>query len=297
MTIITAYLDLDVCPVSFDAVVFMVKAEMERKRVGAARLHVVIVPGKGPGGFRDKSQFYDQHEARWRLWNICIPACALVGATVTLAADWKHASRLKTDAVWPPDWNRQTLKDRRHLVGDIIQWSRAGVDVPRLQASEHARRKVRELYARRRGKVITFTVRNTYLPERNTQWVDAMAAAKHMANKGYWVEIIKDTGAALSDGQGFGELNLDLRMAMYQEAALNFVESNGPASLCWFSDRPYRMFGAGIPAEEWHGLFVKQGLPLGTNWPWAGPEQRLIYQRSSKDALIAEFESWASATS
>jgi hypothetical protein len=56
------------------------------------------------------------------------------------------------------------------------------------------------------------------------------------------------------------------------------------------------MMGAGVPADEWHGLFVKQGLPLGESWPWALPGQRIAYGKESTESIIAEFDRWASAT-
>lgn len=292
---LTAFYDLAVGPVSFDFVVFLVKAEIARSNAGADRLHVVIVPCDGPGGFRDKSQFYDQHEARWRLYNICMPACALLNATITLATDWDQARRLKTEAIFPPDWDRQTLKDRRHLVGDIITASQAGVAIPRLSASEHARRKVRQVYAGQR--IVTMTVRDTYLKERNSDMLAWGDAALHIARRGLKVRWLFDVDRALSYGEGYGELNLDIRMAMYQEAALNLQANNGAASLCWFGEKPYVMFGAGIPPEEWHGLFVKQGLPLGESWPWAKHGQRLSYKPATADNLIEAFEEWAQATS
>lgn len=285
-------------PVSFDFVVFMLKAELARRRLKAERLHMVIVPfARGVAGmFRDKTQLYDEHEMRWRLWNICIPACQLLGAGVTLASDWDQARRMKSADVWPPDWDRQTLKDRRHLIGDLITAAKGGTEIPRLNASEHARRKVREAYGLLGKPVVTMTLRSTYLRERNSDRAAWQRAARHIESKGYAVAILEDTSTALSTGQGYGELNLDVRMACYQEAALNLQANNGAASLCWFSDKPYRMFGAGVPAEEWEGLFVKQGLPIGATWPWASAGQKIAYGAPSAEQIIAEFDSWAAGT-
>jgi hypothetical protein len=84
---------------------------------------------------------------------------------------------------------------------------------------------------------------------------------------------------------------------MYELAEFNIIANCGPASLCWFSDRPYVMLGAGVPAEEWDGLFVKQGLPLGESWPWARPHQRIAYGKETAGQIVAEFDRWASATS
>ncbi len=310
--ILTAFYDLAVGPVSFDFVVFLMKAEIARRAAGADRLHMVIVPDpNGPGGFRDKRPFFDEHEARWRLWNICVPACALIGAGVTVAADWRQAKMLQGaaedgplrrafvapegDSVFPEDWGIQTLKNRRHLVGDLITQARSGVAIPRLHASEHARRNVRRVFGIGGKPVVTMTLRNTYLPERNSDPEAWNKAAEHIRSRGFTVLKMFDTSSALSAGVGYGELNLDIRMACYQEAALNLQANNGAASLCWFSEKPYRMFNAGIPAEDWDGLFVKQGLPLGTSWPWGSAQQKLIYGPTSAEQIVAEFEQWKEA--
>lgn len=298
MSVLTAYYDLAVGPVSFDFLVFAVKAEMARQRAGVAKLHLIIVPfERGVAGmFRDKTAFYDEHEMRWRLWNICVPAAQLLGASVTLATDWAQAKRLAV-VCWPQDWDRQTLKDRRHLVGDVISWCKGGAAVPMVRASEHARRKVGEAYQRLGKPVVTMTLRNTYLQERNSDRGAWDRARRHIESNGYAVVILEDTDVALSHGNGYGELNLDVRAACYEMAALNLQANNGAASLCWFSQKPYLMFGAGVPAEEWNGLFVRQGLPLGTNWPWAKPGQKLVYGPTSAEQIIGEFDAWVSATS
>lgn len=292
ITTLTAFLDLAVCPVSYDAVVFMVKAEMERRRIGAERMHVVIV-----GEVRKKPQ-YDEHEAHWRLWNIVIPACQLFNATVTLAADWLQAKRIASDKewkCWPPDWDHQTLKDRRHLIGDVIAAANMGVEIPRVQASEHARRKVRDWWGD--SPVVTMTLRNTYLWQRNTDAAAWGAACRHITERGYRVEILQDTDTALCSGHGYGEFNLDLRASCYAEAALNLQANNGAASLCWFGLTPYVMFGAGVPGEEWRGLFVEQGLPLGKSWPWAGVNQKICYGVPTSKQIINEFEEWRTSVS
>jgi hypothetical protein len=293
---LTAFYDLAVGPVSFDFVTFMLKAEIARRARSAEKLHMVIVPfARGVAGmFRDKTALYDEHEMRWRLWNICIPACQLMGASVTLATDWDQAKRLCAEA-WPADWDRQTLKDRRHLIGDLIALAKKGTAIPMLSASEHARRKVREAYGRLRKPVVTVTLRNTYLRERNSDRGMWQRAMDHIESQGFAVALLEDTSVALANGVGYGELNLDVRMACYQEAALNLQANNGAASLCWFSDRPYRMFGAGVPADEWGDLFVKQGLPLGETWPWAKCGQKIVYGATTLEQIVAEFNSWVAS--
>ena len=101
MTTLNAFLDLAICPASYDAVVFLAQAAMERDHIGATRMHVSVV-----GELRKKPQ-YDEAEAEWRLWNIVIPAARLFGARVSYCDDWLQAERIasaKDWKNWPPDW-------------------------------------------------------------------------------------------------------------------------------------------------------------------------------------------------
>ncbi len=291
VTTLASFLDLAVCPVSFDAVIFMAQAEMERRKANADRLHVILF-----GDMRKKSQ-YDEAEAEWRLWNIAIPAAHLFGAEVTYTADRDFAMKLSAsaEAWWPPPLAPASLKNRQHLVGGLIRRVRDGAEIARPRASEYARRACHRNLAGTKG-LVTMTKRRTYLNDRNSDDAVWWNAAHQIGRRGYIVAMIEDTRIALENGEGFAELNLDLRMAMYQEAAFNVCANTGPASLLWLSDRPYVMMGAGVPADEWDGLFVKQGLPLGESWPWALPNQRIAYGKETAEQILAEFERWESAT-
>ncbi len=295
MTVLNAFIDLAVCPVSYDAVIFMAQAEMERKRVGADRLHVVLF-----GDLRKKPAQYDEAEAEWRLWNIVVPAARLFGATVSVTpgrpAHRAFGEMIPGDYFWPSRWEFQpyemTVGIRHHLVGGLIVRAKAGEAIARPRASEHARRKVAAWMT---GSAVTLTVREAdYLGDRNSDETTWRRVSQAVIERGFKVYRIRDTTRALELGLGYAELNLDLRMAMYERAAFNIVANCGPASLCWLSERPYLMVGAGCPAEEWNGLFVKQGLPLGASWPWALEHQRIAYGRETAESVIEEFERWAS---
>lgn len=288
-----AFYDLAIGPTSFDVVPFLVQAEMARRRLGLDHLHLAIVPDR-EHYTRPKPAIYSAEEARWRLHQICLPAAALIGASVSLLPNWDFAQALAERAdyrCWPEDWDRQTLKHRAHLIGGVIRAAQAGERVPTLSASAAARAAARALYAAHGGKpVVTLTLRSTYLPGRNSDVGVWQRVANVVKSQGYAVRLIGDTAHALADGKGFEEINLDLRMACYQEATLNLVANCGPASLCWFSDKSYRMFGAGD--EHWDGLFVQQGLPLGASWPWASAQQRLVYGKETAESMLYEFATW-----
>lgn len=285
MKVLTAFYDLAIGPVSFDFVPFLVRAKME---AGDRRLHVVIVPDpKGLGGmFRDKSNLYDVHEMRWRLWNLVIPACGLADASVTLATDWEQARTLATGEVWPPDWDRQSLKAKRYVPRVVLDAAKAGRAVHRLHASPHALRCVGEYFGSKGKPVVTITSRNTYEPGRNTSRSFAELADALVPR--YSVVPIEDTVDELRRGFGFGGINLDLRMACYQLAHTNIIGNHGPAQLLWFSDSKFLQFNAAMPFKDWKRFWIDH---IGVNvdaceqLPWATPHQRFVYGPPSVDVL------------
>lgn len=291
MKTLAAFYDLAVGPVSFDVVAFLVKAQMAAEARRCCRLHVVIVPDpNGVGGvFRDKLQLYDLNEMQWRLWNIVIPACQLAGATVTLAASRAQALSTKADEHWPDDWRDQSLAKRHHLIGPLIEAAKAGAVIPRLTASAHALAKVGAYYHSLARPVVTMTRRQTYDRARNSDAGEWDLFERQLRRAGYAVVTLHDTAVALEQGSGFGELNLDLRMACYQLACQNVIGLNGPAALLWFSGAPFAMFDAPSPGHaEWPSW---EAYKLhGAQLPWATPQQRIFYDRATADHMAAGFK-------
>lgn len=294
MKTLTAYYDLAIGPVSFDVLGFLVQARMAQQRLGADALHVVIVPKAGGVGglFRDKTALYDAAEMEWRLWNIVIPACRLVKATVTLAQDWEHAERINSGIVWPPDWRRQTLGAAHHHAREVIAAARAGERIPRLTASFHALRMVQVWFASMGRPVVTLTRRATYDDARNSNAAAWDALAAHADEHGFAVVDIQDTAQALRHGSGYAELSLDLRMACYQMAAMNWHANGGPSALCWYSHAPFVHVAAAWPPQDWARHYAWLGLEVGQQLPWARDDQILLYEPDSPQNLPASFDAW-----
>lgn len=297
MKTLVAYYDLAVGPVSFDVISFLIRARMAAEDLACIHVHVVIVPyEKGIGGaFRDKTNLYDAHEMRWRLWNIVIPACNLAGASVTLATDWEQARSIKGAHVWPEDWDRQSLKNKPYLPRPIIDAARKGREVPRLHASAHALKKVGQWYARL-GKVVTLTLRQTYEPARNSDPRAWEALYDPIEARGFKVVTLLDTDVALSNGSGFGELNLDLRMACYELARMNLSGNGGASFLLWMSQAPFILMDCAMPFGSWQSFWETHiGLDVANKeqLPWARADQRLVYEAATAQNLVLAFERWA----
>jgi hypothetical protein len=168
------------------------------------------------------------------------------------------------------------LRKAHHHAREIIAAARAGAAVPLLEATAHARAVVGEYLRRFEKPVVTMTLRNTYDAARNAdvgRWESVRELLRHRCD----VIGIADTAQALRSGIGYAELDLDLRLALYQGAAMNLHCHGGPAELCKFSDAPYVMFDAASPAADWQKHWEWLGLKRGDQMPWAGANQRLVY--------------------
>ena len=282
-----AVMDLQHVPVSFDAVHWLVHA---RCVVGDGPLHVVIAPKEdGVGGFARDWGKHDEAEARWRLWHIVIPACQMVGATVTLAGTREEAARIAGQSAWWPE-------GKSHLVRHVVDAVRSGAAVPMLKPSEAARRHVGEWLARFERPVVTLTLRRKANdPGRNSDPATWKRFAAWLRDAGYDVVFLADTVEALAAGRGYAELDIDLRLALYEAAHCNVIGANGPIALLFHSGAPFIRVAMGQPERQWRKhLREHTGLAWGEKLPWLRTDQRMCYRPDTYGVLVEEFTAWRS---
>lgn len=289
MSTFTAFYDLEYGPVSYDFVTWLVRAKLE---AAGAPLHVVIVPKEdGVGGFARDWGGHDEASARWRLWHILVASCPLARATVTVAASRAQAALLRSGACWWPE-------GKAHFMGPLVQAARRGQEIPRLMATDGARRYVRTHLGEHVGKLITLTLRNHAGDrERNSDAETWNRFAAFLIARGNRVVVLDDANDALNAGRGYYELDPDLRLALYQEAALNISANTGTQELLKFSPAPYLAMNQAL-TDGWRDHFRKYfNMEPGEQLPWATTEQRLVYRAATLSVLQEEYSRWAGATS
>lgn len=284
MSSLTAFYDLQFGPVSFDFVTWLIRAKLE---AGERGLHVAIVPKEdGLCGIARHWGKHDEAATRWRLWHIVIPSCQLVGATVTLCDSRFRSAEMNHGDVWWP-------QGASHFLGPLVDAAKSGAVIPKLKASEQARRYVKSWLGE---KVVTLTLRNQSTgPERNSDADAWHGMSVHLRSRGYNPFVLDDTHVAMNRGVAHAELDIDLRMAVYEQAVMNLSCATGPDSLLKFSDAPYLNFNQGMAGWEEH--YRKHlHLQVGDQLPWARSDQRLIYKPDTLDVMVEEFDKWARAT-
>ncbi len=250
--VLYAFYDLAVSPATFDIVVFLLLAELEREQSGCSSLHIVIVPGPHDG-FRVDGAPYSTDDKRWRLRNILVPCCWLIPAcqNVTVSTSRREARAMQTflaKRIFPKGYTVSSPVEQYGYSHLAVASSR-GAAVPSIQAPPQARLFMKAWIQLNAGnrQVITITLReSSYELDRNSSLHDWSEFARSLDPTVYCPVLIRDVEAAFKplpaelDGLLICDevvWNIELRAALYELSYLNMGISNGPCGLFVFNQR------------------------------------------------------------
>ena len=301
-----AFYDLQVSPITFDFLWFLVGADLERRRRGLDAVHVVIVPGRA-GGLRREREDYENvvdAEARaQRISNILLPACPLLPtcAGVTHAASRRHAGFIRAalaSHLYPAGYESVLPV----FAGSRECLQNAGPHmphVPSLRATADSLRVVDRWAASHAGsrRIVTITLRNyAYAPARNSNMPAWIAFARSLDAARFIPVFVPDLEQTLNgqmqELQGYtvlGEVawNLGLRMALYERAYVSMGVNTGPMGLCWLNARTnyatLKMAPANVPQTS-PAFYRELGFEPGRSLPFATSTQELVWE---DDTLVA----------
>lgn len=311
------FYDLEISPITYNIVDDLVAAEMMRRRVGAARLHVVIVPGY-ERGLRHEDADYDavvNRDARlWRVHHMMVPLFSLMPTCggYTICASRAEADdilrRWTGGQVYPDGYSLDfPVPPHRRTVFDAAR--RGEAVFPAFEAPEIARRAVRRWLQVRAGgrRPIVVTLRQYgYMTRRNSRLDDWASFLRGLDPAVYFPVLIPDTESAadllppsLSRFAVFTEAawNVALRLALYEQAWLNMAVVHGPTELCWYSQTSrYLLFmEADTAPQTASALLAADGFQVGGQLPWAGPHQRWVWSGDTQTALTGAFQEMTKA--
>lgn len=240
-------------PLCFDFIVWLIAAEMTRRRQKApAPLKVGFWRGTDPELLKTTP-----HLESW-MANVFRPALRFIGAV----EDEKAVHGYHPEIFTPKP---------------VCDWSRAGEEVPVLEPTR---------FYNWSDDLVTITLRETsYSQARNSNFDAWVRFANDLKRQGENVVFVRDTARADEPIPGFdcvpkASRDLDVRLSLYESAKLNFFVSNGVATLGQFGTRPYILFitpegpGGYNNADYWRN---NMGVEWGDQWPWARPGQRMVW--------------------
>lgn len=264
-------------PKSFDFLVWLMDAEMTRIREGApAPLKVAFTKGQdgksGIGNAAEQQMFV----------NVMRPLVKLIGGIEDQAAVGGRSS----------PW---------YVLRNVTEASRKGERVPVLKASKDASATVAS-FLEGGPPPITITLRELDSWKHRNSNLDAwLKFATSWEMRGERFIFVRDTSKAGEPLLGFetfplASLNLDIRMALYEQAKCNLFVPSGPWNLALFGTRPWLMFNKISEDDPYLCNRPKfwtesQGLSEGEQFPWCGPEQRIVWAADTYEN-ISEAWSW-----
>jgi hypothetical protein len=268
--------DVSLEPICHDFIIWLVTAEMTRKREGIVEPLQISLAKRN-----DTHEWNTQRGMPGRddyVSSVFLPAIDMFGAELNPVVEGRNL------AMYTPK--------------QICDWVREGDEVPRMQVPHWAMQKVADFL---RGRTpVTITLRETTnYPHRNSN-IDAWCKfADWLERKGEWVLFLRDTDKLNEPIPGFdvfsGTRDAFLRSALYEQSKCNCFVSNGPLGWALFGTKPFLAFHT-IEDDErsecntpiWWRRY--QGIEKGEQWPWCLPHQRLIYADDNFDNMKAAWE-------
>lgn len=306
---ISAFYDLNNCPLTYDAAVFMAVADAYTKSEGHSRLSIYVVPADTPDGFRwisPKDKKLPPERKLFRLQNLILPLSALLPRCVHMEVlpSREAAGRLRASLgdydVFPLKWNLETRGAVYHM--DVLfRLNRAGIDVQAFRVPS----KYLDWAKKKRGetrKLATITLRQSDMqPARNSNLAEWQRVRLYLESKGYRVVTVPDTEALLSDNHGpwEGEISegasVDLlkRAGLYEAADINLMVCGGPATLATLNPKaPLLMCNMICESHkttkrEW---VERLGFRVGEQPGWLKPHQKVLWASDTFDNLLPELE-------
>src|SRR5262245_51040099 len=306
-----AFYDLQVSPITFDFLWFLVGADLERRRRALDAVHVVIVPGRAGGLRREREDYEDvvDAEARaQRISNILLPACALLPtrAGVTHAASRTHAGFIRAalaSHLYPANYEPALPV----FAGSRECLANAGPEMPRvpsLRATSENLRNVDRWAASTCGgrRIVAITLRDyAYMPARNSNMPAWITFARSLDPAHFCPVFVPDLeqtlNGQLQDLQGHAVLgeaawNLGLRMALYERAYVSMGVNTGPMGLCWLNARTHyatlKMAPAHVP-QTTPAFYRELGFEPGRSLPFATATQELVWEDDTMEAIQRAF--------
>jgi hypothetical protein len=239
---VTAVYDLHALPVTYDFSFFLASAELFASKNNKSAFKVLFVPRNNDEFIAEKEyqSIVDEESVKWRFENIILPMMnmypACIGySLISQRSDVSEAINEKllfpefySESFFSADFYKEVFASKNKIIG--------------FSASIQGKRYIKswKKFNKINDHIITITLRrNNYDSSRNSNVEEWVRFAKFISEKGFAPVFIPDTDACFEhdprlDGFIVFEApcwNLGIRMALYEEADLNFFVPNGPVSI------------------------------------------------------------------
>lgn len=304
--------DLRVSPVTFDFASYLAAAEIERRLRGLAAINVVFITGTDIKIRQEQPDYeavLDRDARLFRFHNVILPMLRILPSIRGYAqcGNLKMAEALLAASpdrhLYPADY--RLFLPRQPSKRDLFDHARAGREIwPMYSATAKARTYVREFLQQKAANrlPVVITLRNyDYMPVRNSRNEDWIAFADRLDRDKYVPIFVHDAETIMRPRlPGFADhiscdaasWNLEIRVALFEQAWLNLATMHGPMELCWYlSDARYVVFlNVGSVPQTEPARFEENGQTVGEDFDFCQPYQHIAWCEDSLVNIHTEFE-------
>lgn len=291
-----AYYDLKQAAITFDFCHFLAGAVSYARMNNCPKTDLVVLAD----GFRNvtyRESSYTHVERQWRLWNLIVE---LVKITPQIE-DFSLLQRTPTSVAintYPPNYHPKANAAIPYAARTVLNFHNAGQDVRIFQPSTYALNAADRLLASLGPKVVTITLRKaSFDAVRDSKADHWFEFSKILKDRGYTPVIIPDQDDALSDRTlnrydwnviDVAAMSVDLRLAIYNRAVMNYVTNGGMVGLFMYSKVPFMWFsviveGSPIANVEY---YERQGVEYRGKYAWLGEHQHMIWDPDTIENLM-----------
>lgn len=300
---VTAIYDLNVDPATFDVACFIIGAEMYAIENNISVINFVLVRKKSKiFSNPEYESIIDDESQKWRINNVILPVVSLHPLVKNIAivdeVSWINMDR---SLVYPKGYSK-TYTPRMDYPEIYLNLSKKFFNG--FKVSAQSNRYVNNWIKKHIGqkRLITVTIRYyEFDKKRNSNikaWVEFSQTATDL---GYEVVFLLDNETCWDKhfdelrGHIFreGTWNLELRMALYQHAVVNFFKSNGPGGFTQlFKDIPYISFhpvvsDSPLASEK---FYRERNMPFGkSKYDFATNRQMLVWESDTYEIIYQVF--------
>jgi hypothetical protein len=311
------FYDLSVNTLNFEFLYSLARMDIERRKAGKQRVHVVIVPQKKGSLFDFSRQSMErinqnaplESDNDWFMHNVVIPSVVLMPACsgITLCGSRREARNLAenySNSRFPQQYDVDNPVELDSVLRVLDQGEYFGYGQP-FVSSQSAVGFVRQWLDANgvlQDKCVVITLRDYGLErDRNSDLDVWKCFAQHIKKMGYVPIFVKDTYSdfrqdTLNEYLVFhvASWNIQIRMALYEEAYLNMTVNTGPYLLCMFNEKVRYLNFFHVSQQSYSGneaYHTSMGTSVGTQYPAHTPFQKWVWGGSDDcELILAEFK-------
>ena len=307
--ILYAYYDLKIFPTGYDVFDFLYTAEIERIHLSLDSIEFRVVANSGLAGHDDQTNNSLIEDDEFALTHIVLSAGQLLQSCrkTTYYPSREEAKRAHdaSSRTFPTGYNVDGFH-YENLRSTPLLARYAGKRLGTFRATAAATQRVMQWIRGRCGdrKPIIITLDNPpEIADKNSGLAEWLRFAKLLNQDQYCVIFLHDTagvfGPPIKELEGFvtfdpASVDIDLRLALYEQAYLNLFNDSGPARLCMLDDitRCIRFKTAEKSQTPSTSISsIREFIIPAMQPPNCTTLQKVVWNAATSDTILQEFES------